>query len=98
MILVGTTVGAGMLALPLVGAASGFMPSSLLMIFICFMAMATGLFVVEVNLALPDHACSFSSMAEQTLGRFGKIITWISYLFLLYIYAFSLYGNPVAPS
>lgn len=91
MILIGTTIGAGMLALPLVGAASGFMLSTLLMIFICILATMTGLFVVEVNLALPAHACSFSSMAEQTLGNFGKIVTWITYLFLLYmaIYAYT---------
>jgi len=84
MIIIGTTVGAGMLALPMVGAASGFAWSSLLMIVAWAMSTISGLLVIEINLALPSHACSYSAMAEQTLGNWGKIITWFSYLFLLY--------------
>ncbi len=84
MIVIGTTVGAGMLAQPMVGAASGFVWSSVLMLIAWTTATLSGLLVVEVNLALPSHACSYSAMAEQTLGKTGKIITWLSYLFLLY--------------
>ena len=84
MILIGTIVGAGMLALPIVGAASGFWLSTLLMIIMCLVSTLTGFFVIEANLALPDHACSFNSMAEHILGKIGKVVTWTAYLFLLY--------------
>ncbi len=84
MIVIGTTVGAGMLAQPMVGAASGFTWSLLLMLVAWLSSTVAGLLVIEMNLALPSHACSYSAMAEQTLGNFGKIITWLSYLFLLY--------------
>ena len=47
----GTTVGAGMLALPAVTADSGFVPSTVAL-FGCWLYMATtGLLIVEVNLS-----------------------------------------------
>lgn len=84
MILIGTTIGAGMLGLPMVSAACGFPMSLILMLIIWFVSTLTGLLVIEVNLSLPIHTCSYSAMAENTLGGFGKMITWITYLFLLY--------------
>lgn len=84
MILIGTTVGAGMLQLQTVSASAGFTLASILMLVMWLLSILTGLMIIEVNLALPIHACSFSSMAERTLGAFWKAITWISYLFLLY--------------
>ncbi len=84
MILIGTTVGAGMLQLQTVSASAGFTLASILMLVMWLLSIITGLMIIEVNLALPSHACSFSSMAERTLGVFWKTITWISYLFLLY--------------
>ena len=84
MIVIGTTVGAGMLALQTVSAPAGFTLATILMLVMWFLAVITGLMVIEVNLALPSHACTFSSMAERTLGAFWKAITWISFLFLFY--------------
>lgn len=84
MILIGTTIGAAMLALPLVSAGAGFTWNAILMVITWMIAIITGLLVVEVTLALPSHSCSFNSMAKHTMGNFGKIITWIIYLFLLY--------------
>lgn len=84
MILIGTIVGAGMLALPLVSGMSGFLYASLLMIAVWALMTITGLLVLEVNLSLDITACSFSSMADKTLGKPGKIITWITCLLLLY--------------
>lgn len=84
LILIGTIVGAGMLAMPLVCANAGFIWSSILMIILWLASTITGLLIVEINLALPSHSCSFNSMAKHTLGGFGRVTTWISYLFLLY--------------
>ncbi len=84
MILIGSLIGAGMLAIPSVSAAAGFGWSTLLMIIMWLASTISGLLVLEVNLALPIHFCTFNSMAKQTLGSFGKSITWGAYLFLLY--------------
>ena len=84
LILIGTVIGAGMLALPLVSAAVGFIWASCLMLTIWALMTITGLLVLEVNLALDTSACTFGSMAEKTLGKSGKIITWVAYLLLLY--------------
>ena len=85
MILIGTTIGAGILALSTESAAAGFPLASILIVAIGILTIITGLMIIEVNLALPSSACSFSSMAQQTLGTFGRVITWLSYLFLLYL-------------
>lgn len=84
LIVIGTSIGAGMLALPMVSAAAGFTESALLMIGLWIVAIMTGLMIIEVNLALPAHSCSFGTMAEKTIGPIGKVVTWISYLLLLY--------------
>jgi len=84
LILVGTSIGAGILALPMVSASSGFLMSLMLMIGIWVLMTLTALLALEVNLACPDHANGFSAMAYKTLGGLGKIVTWIALLFLSY--------------
>lgn len=84
LIVIGTTIGAGMLALPLVCApVGGFFPIVLLIAIWALMTI-TGLLVLEVNLSLDPTACSFSSMAEKTIGRVGKVVVWLTCLSLLY--------------
>lgn len=84
LILIGTAIGAGMLALPLISANAGFTLATLLMLFVWALMTITGLLVLEVNLALDASACSFSSMAGKTIGTWGKIIAWLACLLLLY--------------
>ena len=84
LVVIGTTVGAGILALPLVSAQAGFMWATIAIIAVWALMTITGLLVLEINLVLDRSACSFSSMAEKTLGRVGKIITWLVCLLLLY--------------
>lgn len=72
-----------MLALPIASAQSGFIDTSIFLI-LCWAAMLLGaLFILEVNLCLPQGA-NLISMAEHTIGPVGKGFTWLSYLFLLY--------------
>jgi tyrosine-specific transport protein len=79
----GTSMGAGMLALPVATAAYGFTPS-ILLFGICWLCMMlTGLLVLEVNLWLKPGA-NIVSMATQTLGLGGKMIAWATYLLLFY--------------
>jgi tyrosine-specific transport protein len=83
LLVVGTSIGGGMLALPIAGAGGGFLYSSLLLLF-CWMAMTFAAFLIlEVNLWLPQNS-NMISMAKKTLGVGGAIIAWITYLLLLY--------------
>lgn len=84
MMVVGSAIGAGILAMPMVSSFAGFTTTAIVMLVLWGLQTITGLLVVEVSLALPDNACSFNSMAEKTIGPLGKIITWVSYLLLLY--------------
>ena len=84
LLLAGTIIGAGILALPMVGVSAGFSWSVILMTMTWLLAVITGFFVLEVNLALPSQHSSFSSMAEKTLGVSGKVVVWACTLFFLY--------------
>jgi tyrosine-specific transport protein len=83
LLIVGTSIGGGMLALPVSTAQVGFGNSLFFLIF-CWLVMTSGaLLVLEVNLRLPPGS-NMVSMAKSTLGLPGQIIAWITYLFLLY--------------
>ena len=84
LLVIGTIIGAGMLALPMIGASAGFFWSTVLMITVWLSSTLTGLFVLEVNLALPSQHSSLGSMAEKTLGITGKVVCWFCTLFFLY--------------
>lgn len=79
----GTCIGGGMLALPLVTAKCGLMWSMLIFLGCWATMLSSSLLVLEVNSALPPNS-SFSSMAEATIGPWGKILTWAMFLLLLY--------------
>lgn len=83
LLIVGTSLGGGMLALPIGTASSGLLNTSVALI-VCWVAMTlSAFFILEVNLYLPKGA-NMISMAQITLGKPGKIVTWITYLCLLY--------------
>lgn len=83
LLIIGTSIGAGMLALPVANAATGFWTSSLYFVG-CWALMTLGAFyILEVNLYLP-RGKNMVSMAHATLGKAGLLVAWFSYLFLLY--------------
>ena len=83
LLIIGTTVGGGMLALPVVAAPVGLYGTLIFLLF-CWIIMAIGAFLIlEVSLWLPAGA-NLISMGRATLGRWGEVATWISYLLLLY--------------
>ena len=84
MIVIGTTIGAGMLALPMTSALGGLIPAVLLVVAVWALMTYTGLLVLEVNLSLPLYQNNFSSMAKSTLGKPGEIVAWLTCLILLY--------------
>lgn len=83
LLITGTCVGAAMLALPISTAPAGYYPSLVLLGVCWFLMFLSGLFILEVNLSLPEQA-SFVSMANKTLGLPAAVLCWLSYLLLLY--------------
>lgn len=90
-LITGSTVGAGMLALPEVTAPAGFGPTAAGLVATWALLVAEALLMAEVNLELmkqakPEDAgkiVTLRKMAEQTLGKPGKLVTVI-YLLLSY--------------
>lgn len=83
-ILTGSAIGAGMLALPLVSSSAGFFYSAILLILNWALMTLTALLTLEATLAFKPHNNSFGTMTRKILGKPGQIITWLSYLLLLY--------------
>ncbi len=83
LLIAGSCIGAGMLALPIVTGLSGFFPS-LGMFFLAWLFMtATALLLVEVN-GWFSRQVNLLTMTEHSLGKWGKGICWVTYLFLFY--------------
>lgn len=83
LLVAGTSIGGGMLALPVLTSVTGFIPS-LGIYLLCWLFMAsTGLLFLEITQWMHRDA-NIVSMAQRTLGRPGKIAAWVLYLFLFY--------------
>lgn len=81
LLIAGTTIGVGMLALPVATGPAGFIPSVAIYCLCWIFMLCTGLLLVEVCLWMPKDT-SFISMADKLLGPAGRIIFWLMYLFL----------------
>ncbi len=79
----GTALGAGMLALPIATAGGGLIPSWVIYFLSWVFSIATGLLFVEIGLWLPRNA-NIVSMAKTLLGNAGKWFAWGLYIFLFY--------------
>ena len=79
----GTTIGAGMLALPVVTSIAGFRLSIVLFFSVWLFMTSTAFLFLEVALWMKKDA-NIVSMAKFTLGTFGAVCSWVIYLFLLY--------------
>jgi tyrosine-specific transport protein len=79
----GTSIGAGMLALPIVTAEGGFLPAFFVYLLCWLFMTCTGLLLLELCLKMPPDS-NLVSMANAYLGWPGKIFAWILYLFLFY--------------
>lgn len=83
LLIAGSCIGAGMLALPILTGVAGFIPS-MVMFFIAWAFMTlTGLLLVEVN-GWFERRVNLLSMLNHTLGPIGKALGWLLYLFLFY--------------
>jgi len=83
LLVVGTSIGGALLALPIVSARSGFIPSSLTLILCWLLMVSAALLVLEVNMWMPPTS-NLISMARHTLGKGAAALAWFAYLFLFY--------------
>lgn len=81
LLIAGTAIGVGMLALPVATGPAGFAPSLFIYLLCWAFMLCTGLLLVEVSLWMPKDT-SFISMADKMLGPAGRAIFWVVYLFL----------------
>lgn len=79
----GCAIGAGMLGLPVISAPAGIIPSSVAMIVCYLVALGMGLFLVEASLWFKEEV-NLVSLASFGLGKVGKTIAWVFFLFLFY--------------
>ncbi|MCB1213146.1 MAG: tyrosine transporter [Chlamydiia bacterium] len=80
----GCCIGAGMLGVPIATGIAGFAPSVVLFLFAWTYMLATGLLLLEVNLAFSDTNVSIISIVDRILGSLGRRTAWLTFLFLFY--------------
>lgn len=80
----GTTIGAGMLAMPLTSAGMGFGATALLLVGLWALLAYTGLLFMEVYQTAPQKDVGVASLAEQYFGLIGRVLATFSLLVLLY--------------
>ena len=83
LLITGTSIGAGMLALPVTTAPAGWWGAVVLLLACWFVMYLAGLLVIETSLWLPVGT-HFLSMTRRTLGPAGELFALISFLALLY--------------
>ncbi len=81
LLIAGTTIGVGMLALPVATGPAGFVPSISIYFLTWFYMLCTGLLMLEVCTWMPKDA-NLITMVSRLLGKGGKAVCWIVYLFL----------------
>ncbi|MEN9344229.1 MAG: hypothetical protein RLZZ453_1016 [Chlamydiota bacterium] len=81
LLIAGTMVGVGMLALPVATGAGGFLPAIVVYILCWLFMLSTGLLLLEVCTWMPKDA-NLITMAHRLLGPVGRGVCWVVYLFL----------------
>lgn len=81
LLIAGTMVGVGMLALPVATGDGGFLPAAIIYLLCWLFMLCTGLLLLEVCTWMPKDA-NLITMANRLLGPVGKNICWVVYLFL----------------
>ncbi len=83
LIVAGTTVGGGMLALPIASASAGVGLSIALLICVWALMTYTALITLEMNLYF-NRGVSIAYAAEYSLGRIGKVVSTFTIAMLFY--------------
>ncbi len=83
LIVSGTAIGAGILALPIIAVSAGLIPIVSLLLLTCLMMYIAAILILEINLKVKPGA-SFLMMTKTLLGPIGHMVASLSYLFLFY--------------
>lgn len=96
MLIIGSTIGAGILGIPLLTARAGFGPAVAITILVWIFMVSTGLLYLESTLWMPQDA-NILSMSKRFLGRYGRLVSGAVYLFLYYclMVAYFAVGAPL---
>lgn len=81
MLIAGTSIGAAMLAMPILTGLFGFFGTTIILISCWLFMYWTATLILEASLQF-DNGTSFITMARGTLGRGGAAITWVVFLLL----------------
>ncbi|QPB41862.1 aromatic amino acid transporter [Rodentibacter haemolyticus] len=84
LIIAGTTIGAGMLAMPLTSAGMGFGYTVLLLVGLWMLLVYSGLLFVEVYQTADQLDDGVATLAEKYFGVPGRVLSTLSLLILLY--------------
>ncbi len=83
LLIVGGCIGVGLLGLPIMTGLSGFLPSLIAFVFGFAFMLSTSLLMLEVN-GWFGHNANLVSMATKTLGKVGRLASWVFFLFFFY--------------
>jgi tyrosine-specific transport protein len=83
LLITGSCVGAGMLALPIVTGLAGFFPSLVMFLIAWAFMLLSALLMIEINGWFKEQV-NIISMAGHSLGQLGRSLSWVLYLFLFY--------------
>lgn len=84
LLIAGSTIGAGMLAMPLTSAELGFGVTAIILLVLWALLAYTGLLFMEVYQTAPVRDVGVASLAEQYFGLIGRLLATLSPLILLY--------------
>jgi tyrosine-specific transport protein len=84
LLVAGTCIGGGMLALPVAGAPAGLIPSLFFMGIAFFIMTITALCLVEIGFWMKKNDAHIITMASTILGDWGKWLLWALFLFISY--------------
>ena len=79
LMILGTSLGAGMLALPVVAAHQSFLSTSVMLLLAWFVMTVGAFSLLEVSLWFPPGA-NLITLSRATLGRMGQGFVWFVYL------------------
>lgn len=83
LLVAGTSIGVGMLALPIATGEAGFLPALLVYLVCWFFMLCTGLLILESSTWMPNDS-NLITMSRKLLGQGGQAFCWVVYLFLLF--------------
>ena len=83
LLITGSCIGVGMLALPIVTGLSGFFPSLVMFLIAWGFMLISALLMIEINGWFKEQV-NIISMAGHSLGQIGRSLSWVLYLFLFY--------------